>query len=408
MSKNLHLEHIEDLMLMFGTDGIKESFDYIDDLVRTFSANPSGNRNISTKWDGAPAIFCGPDPYDGRFFVAKKGIFNKKPKLYKSITEIDEDKLAEGLKTTFKSVFTYMKPIYDSGKLKDVVQGDFLFESGGRTLKRVHGEDCVLFKPQLIVYCIPKHDELYEKAKRCKLCVVIHAKYPAAGAKHVSDLSVNFGFDASQHSTEDCLIISPFTSELGKSMIITPAEKRKLIEYKRASMRLSSQCGSFLNTIASDYDNKWGVSYLLKQYFNARVREGQKVNSASVFYRDFINYFETKFRDEIAKKAQEKTKAMWKKKMYDGLDVLENSKTEFVAMVGLYNTIQNVKSIFIPKFESGERFKTFYYNEKDGSYDIGDQEGYVVVKESTRAVKIVQRLGGFSERNFNEMKKWAK
>ena len=38
--------------------------------------------------------------------------------------------------------------------------------------------------------------------------------------------------------------------------------------------------------------------------------------------------------------------------MYDGLDVLENSKTEFVAMVGLYNTIQNVKSIFIPKFES--------------------------------------------------------
>ena len=314
MSKNLHLEHIEDLMLMFGTDGIKESFDYIDDLVRTFSANPSGNRNISTKWDGAPAIFCGPDPYDGRFFVAKKGIFNKKPKLYKSITEIDEDKLAEGLKTTFKSVFTYMKPIYDSGKLKDVVQGDFLFESGGRTLKRVHGEDCVLFKPQLIVYCIPKHDELYEKAKRCKLCVVIHAKYPAAGAKHVSDLSVNFGFDASQHSTEDCLIISPFTSELGKSMIITPAEKRKLIEYKEVSMRLSSQCGSFLNTIASDYDNKWGVSYLLKQYFNARVREGQKVNSASVFYRDFINYFETKFRDEIAKKAQDKTKAMWKKK----------------------------------------------------------------------------------------------
>ena len=57
MSKNLHLEHIEDLMLMFGTDGIKESFDYIDDLVRTFSANPSGNRNISHKMGRCSCYF---------------------------------------------------------------------------------------------------------------------------------------------------------------------------------------------------------------------------------------------------------------------------------------------------------------------------------------------------------------
>ena len=173
------------------------------------------------------------------------------------------------------------------------------------------------------MYAIPKHDELYEKAKRCKLCVVIHASYPGKGAKHV-DLSVNFGFDASQHSTEDCLIISPFTSELGKSMIITPAEKRKLIEYKAPAISMRFILSEVVfEQIASDYDNKWGVSYLLKQYFNARVREGQKVNSASVFYRDFINYFETKFRDEIAKKAQDKTKAMWKKKMYDGLEFIE-------------------------------------------------------------------------------------
>ena len=88
MTKNLHLEHIEDLMLIEGSDGIKRSFDYIDDLVKTFSGAPKNNRKISTKWDGAPAIFCGPDPADGKFFVAKKGIFNKKPILFKSIEEI--------------------------------------------------------------------------------------------------------------------------------------------------------------------------------------------------------------------------------------------------------------------------------------------------------------------------------
>ena len=161
MSKNTHLEHIEDLMLMFGESGVKESFDYIDDLVKTFSGDPKNSRKFSTKWDGSPAIFCGPDPEDGQFFVAKKGIFNKTPQLFKSLEEINNDKIADGLKKVFTYVFKYMKPLYDSGKLKDVVQGDFLYHEGTRKVVRdVHGEDCVIFKPQLISYCIPDHDDL--------------------------------------------------------------------------------------------------------------------------------------------------------------------------------------------------------------------------------------------------------
>jgi hypothetical protein len=407
MTKNLHLEHIEDLMLIEGSDGIKRSFDYIDDLVKTFSGAPKNNRKISTKWDGAPAIFCGPDPADGKFFVAKKGIFNKKPILFKSIEEIDAGESRVDLANTFKAVYRGMKPLYDKGKLKDVVQGDFLFHAGTRQTKVVMGENCVLFKPQLIAYCIPDHDDLYDAAKKCKVCVVIHAKYPGNGAKTVADLSVNFGFDASHLSTDDCLIISPFTSELGSSMSLTPSEKSKLVNWKRAARNLTPKVAPFVDMIAPEHTDNMGVAYLLKQYFNARVREGQKITSASRFYQDFCAWYENKFRTKWEALKNPTAITKWKKKYCIGKAMLVDNRSEFINMVALYNTIQNIKGIFIPKFEAGERFKTFYYNE-DGTYEVGDQEGYVVVRESTNAVKIVQRLGGFSERNFNEMKRWAK
>ena len=410
MAANLHLEHAEDLMLMLGKKGVDEAFSYIDDLVRTFSSAPKANKNITTKWDGAPAIFCGPDPADGQFFVGKKGVFNKTPQMYKSLEEIENSTAAADLKTAYKEIFKGFQPLYKTGKLKDVVQGDFLFHRGSRQIVRdVHGENCVMFKPQLISYCIPDHDDLYDAAKACNACVVIHARYPNNGsAKTVHDLQVNYGFDASHLSTREFLIITPYTSELGSNMVLSVQEKTRIERARNAVKTLLPRCTKFLNNIASEHSDQWGHAYFIKQYFNARVREGQVVNNANKFFEDYSNYYEEKFRTKWSGLKQEKSVAQWKMKFYQGYEYLQDNKREFVAMVGIYNSIQNIKPIFIPKFESGERFKTFYYNEKDGTYDIGDQEGYVIVRDSTQAVKIVQRLGGFSQRNFNEMKRWAK
>lgn len=413
MTKNVHLEHIEDLMLMFGEDGVKESFSYIDDLVSTFSGSPKNSRQYSTKWDGAPAIFCGYDPEDKKFFVAKKGIFNKTPILFKSHKEIDEGETRQDLNKVYHYVFTYMKPLFDSGKLSDVVQGDFLFHDGGgkngrKKVKDVHNENCIIFGPQLIQYCIPDHDDLYDAAANCKLCLVIHAKYPIANADTVQDLSVNFGFDASKLSTKDTLILSPFTSELGNQMMITKTEKMKLMNWKATSARLLPQCKDFLNVIAPSHNDPWGMAYFIKQFFNAKVREGQKVTSASKFYAEYCKYWEDKYRKKYESLKQAPKIAEWKRKMYIGMDLLDANKKQFIAMVALYNTIQNIKNIFVPKLESGERFRAYYYDEATGTYEVGNQEGYVAIRESDRAVKLVQRLGGFSERNFNAIKSWSK
>ena len=63
MTKNLHLEHPEDLILS-GDLSVLDWFSAISD--------------ISVKMDGFPAIVYGTNPENGKFFVGVKSVFNKK------------------------------------------------------------------------------------------------------------------------------------------------------------------------------------------------------------------------------------------------------------------------------------------------------------------------------------------
>ena len=89
MSKNTHLEHLEDSILLDGQQGVTDAFAFLDLLAKTFSTKSTGNFKITTKWDGAPAIFCGIHPDTGKFFVGTKSVFNKDPKLCYSPDQID-------------------------------------------------------------------------------------------------------------------------------------------------------------------------------------------------------------------------------------------------------------------------------------------------------------------------------
>ena len=89
--KNLHLEHIEDEIINNGVPGGRAAINFLRSLRDMLAGNARSSINMTVKWDGAPAIFAGIDPSDGKFFVAKKSVFNVNPKLYKTAKEIDDD-----------------------------------------------------------------------------------------------------------------------------------------------------------------------------------------------------------------------------------------------------------------------------------------------------------------------------
>src|SRR5210317_885780 len=146
--KNTHMTHIEDKVLYGGVKGTREAILALRELRDMLSGKHEGK--VSVKWDGAPAIFCGQDPRDGKFFVAKKGIFNKNPKVYKTDAEIEADTsgdLADKLKAA-------LKHLPELG-IKGVIQGDFLFGPGDLQKKTIDGQSYLTFHPNTIVYAVP-------------------------------------------------------------------------------------------------------------------------------------------------------------------------------------------------------------------------------------------------------------
>src|SRR5210317_2371516 len=101
--KNTHMEHLEDSILNDGVKGARDAINFLQSLRDMLSGSTARPVNTTVKWDGAPAIFAGIDPTDGKFFIAKKSVFNKEPLLYKTPSEIDADtKLPSSLKPKFK------------------------------------------------------------------------------------------------------------------------------------------------------------------------------------------------------------------------------------------------------------------------------------------------------------------
>ena len=74
--KNTHLEHLEDNILNGGSKGGKEAVAFLRSLGKMLDQGGADAR-VTVKWDGAPAVICGVNPDNGRFFVGTKSVFNK-------------------------------------------------------------------------------------------------------------------------------------------------------------------------------------------------------------------------------------------------------------------------------------------------------------------------------------------
>ena len=168
--KNLHLEHIEDEILNFGVPGGRGAINFIRSLRDMLAGNSRSEVNMTVKWDGAPAIFAGQDPSDGKFFVAKKSVFNVNPKLYKSNAEIDAD-LSGDLNAKFKVALAEFSKL----NIKGVIQGDLMFTD--LDTETIDGESMYTFQPNTIVYAVPVSSDIGKTMSKAKIGVVWHTTY---------------------------------------------------------------------------------------------------------------------------------------------------------------------------------------------------------------------------------------
>ena len=393
--KNTHLEHLEDNILNGGSEGGKEAVAFLRSLGKMLDQGGADAR-VTVKWDGAPAVICGTNPDNGRFFVGTKSVFNAvSPKIIYSEEDVDRiyppGQLAEKLKASYK----YLSQL----SIPNVVQGDLLF-TDDKYEAVIGGDTCIAFQPNTIVYAVPKDSDIGQKISEAKLGIVFHTSY---SGRSLDTLSASFGNIGIQGNTNVFVTSSDFKNASGEANM-TSAEKTtyaNLVNKTEGSLKQSSR---FLDMMKENNMNKFTLNIMFKTFFNRYVRQGKSLIGARNTARDFAQYFSNALDKEIATKKMKTTKDKYLELKNKGLKFISDNQQAIYMTVASYMNLQAAKNFMIRKLQKVNTFGTFLRT-PDG-YRVTAPEGFVAIR-SGQALKLVDRLE-FSRANFTADKNWDK
>ncbi len=398
--KNVHMEHIEDNILNAGVEGARQSINYLRSLRDMLAGNSAKSVNVTIKWDGAPAVFAGTDPRDGKFFVAKKGIFNKDPKVYKTDADIDADTSGD-LNTKLKLALAELPKLGITG----VVQGDFLYSKEDLREVVIDGEPHITFHPNTIVYAIPKNSELAREILASRIGVVWHTTYRGDS---LESMSASFGEEIATRlkKTKTVWSVDAMYKDVSGSANFNAAETKEITELlSKAGKIFSSLKRSSLDGISDNED----LLIRVKAFINSKVRTGERIGNTTKFVDDLVKYVHDYYQKEIDKKATEKAKATGEAKRAEVMKYFSNTpKSDIVKIFDMYDLIVDAKHMVVRKLDKAKQIGTFLKT-TDG-YKVTEQEGFVAIDHMGKnAVKLIDRLQ-FSRANFSPeiLKGWQR
>jgi hypothetical protein len=391
--KNLHMTHAEDAVIDGGVLGTRRVIDYLRAIRDMFAGNASRKINMNTKFDGAPAVFAGYDPADGKFFVAKKGIFNKNPKIYKTPADVDADTSGD-LNTKLKLALEEFPKL---GMKKNVVlQGDFLYSKEDLNKVTIDGESYITFHPNTIVYSIPANSNLAKTILRSKIGVVWHTVYRG---DNLESMSASFGekITGSLKTVASIWSVDAFFDDVSGKATFTKTETEQIT-------KILSDAGKIFQKLPAKVLNELSDNELrrvrVNAFINSKIRQGERIRNPSAFVDDLIADLNKYFDKEIESKKTAKGKETADQRKKEVMSYFETTrKSDLVALFTLYNLIIDAKQMIIDKLNEVGAMKTFLKT-KDG-YEVTGQEGFVVADHiGKNALKLVDRLN-FSKANFS-------
>ena len=389
--KNTHMTHIEDQVIYGGVNGAREAILALRALRDMLSGNATGASDVTVKWDGAPAVFCGIDPTDGKFFVAKKGIFNKNPKVYKTNSDIDEDISSAELNFKMKVALAELSKL----GIKGVVQGDIMFTSDDLKKETIDGESYVTFHPNTIVYAVPMASDEAKRIRSARIGVVFHTSYEG---KDFESMRANYGVDASKfRKVKSVWARDAGVRDLSGTVTLTKAETADVTKSLSEAGRIFKQiASSTLRQIESNQE----LARTIETYNNTFVRANKPIGDTTKHVDGLINYINTKFQKEIDKRKSDAGKTAQAKKRDEFLNFFsESNKKNLKLLFDLQKALVVAKLKIINKLNKLSKINTFVKT-KNG-FKVTGAEGFVAIDRiKGGAVKLVDRLE-FSTNNFS-------
>ena len=395
-NKNTHMTHIEDKVIYGGVKGTRDAIMALRSLRDMLKGEHDGN--VSVKWDGAPAIFAGTDPSDGRFFVAKKGIFNKNPKVYKTPADVDADTsgdLADKLKIALQEL--------PALGIRGVVQGDFLYGPGDVKTKKINGESYVTFHPNTIVYAVPSQSAGAAAIKKSKIGIVWHTTYKG---NTFSSMRASYGVDVSKFKSTRAVWSQDAMLRDMTNITMSKRDTEEVNEYlSQAGKIFNKISGTTLRTLEGQEE----LQKLIETYNNSFVRAGTVIGNTRGHVSGLIRFISQRYKKEIDKRKTEKGKAAQQQKLDTILSFFSiQNKKSLEQMFELQKVMVLAKLKLINILNKLAKVKTFVKTRN--GYKVTGEEGYVAIdKLGGDAVKIVDRME-FSYNNFSKdiLKGWDK
>ena len=393
--KNLHLEHLEDEVLNHGVDGTRAAINFLQSLRDMLAGNAKKSVNVSVKWDGAPAIFAGINPENGKFFVGTKGVFNVNPKVNYTDADIDKNHSAAGLNAKLKVALKHLPKL----GITDVLQGDMLFTDDDFKTETIDDKSYITFTPNTITYAIPK--ESSHKITKAKMGIVWHTTY--SGEK-LEDMRASFGANiGGLTKTNDVWFSDAEYQDTSGTVNFNKTETTKFTNIlSLAGKQFRKLSSPFLSGLSKQAD----LLVLIKTFTNVKVREGQKISNTARHTADMIKYIDDKLQKDIDKVKTQKTKDTKKKYKDKVVGFLTSNKSHLRNVFDMQNLLVDAKDVVIRKLEKAKGAMDTFIRTENG-YRVTAPEGFVAIDQMGNAVKLVDRLE-FSRANFNAAKDWTK
>lgn len=387
------MTHIEDAVIYGGVKGAKEAIFALRSLRDMLAGNAKSSSDVTVKWDGAPAVFAGIDTSDGQFFVAKKGIFNKDPKVYKSVKDLKDDKKVTGdLEAKLIVAFEELSKL----GIKGVLQGDMMYTKSDLKPQKIDGVPYITFQPNTIVYAVPADTPGGKKIKGSKMGIVFHTSYSGTSFEN---MQASFNVDISSlKSVPSVWYQDARTPDLSGTVLMDADETKEVTAaLSNAGKIFQKIAGSTLKAI----ENEPQLAQTLETYNNTFVRRSEGLPADSKKHVEgLLKWATERYEKERQQRKSERGKEGVNKREEEFMKFFSpQNKTNLALIYDLQKAIVAAKLIIIKKLDSLKKIDTFIRT-KNG-FKVTGQEGFVAIdKTGGGAVKLVDRLE-FSTNNFS-------
>jgi hypothetical protein len=379
-SANTHLTHLEELVLTQGPQGYEMARSFLLELLETLKGNSNASIQTSVKWDGAPAIFAGINPENGKFFVGTKSIFNKVPKInYTEEDVIKNHGHAPGLVDKLTKALKYLPQL----GITNILQGDFMFDDEMLDVVEIDGEPHYRFKPNTIVYAVPVNSDIGREIGQSKFGIVFHTTYSNL------DGGATFGADVSTLNRAPGVWFDDafFTDDTG-TVTLTENEERRIVSLVEKADAVNERI---------NYNDL--PMAMLNIYINSEIKSGQFIENPESSLEGFVNWYTTRSDAAIDKLKTSKGQERKRDQQQQTLQTFEGKREDILNLFRVSRLLFEAKNIFIEKYNNAVYNTKHFVDDGSGDLVATNPEGYVAVDHAGNGVKFVDRLE-FSRANF--------